>query len=430
MRRSLIIAAVAVAFFAGIGFTLIVALVKTGKSHTEHDQPAAATSAPPSERKVLYWFDPMVPRERFDKPGKSPFMDMMLVPKYADETAESGDAGGVRIETRLVQNLGVRTAKAVLDRLDRRLRASGAVAFDQRAVAVVQARVAAIVERLHVRAALDPVRAGDSLMTLIAPEWTAAQEEYLGLLVASSPDLDALRAAARQRLLLLGMSEAQILGIERRQHSDIRIVVSAPRAGVVTELGVREGAAVSPGMPLVTINGLATVWVNAAVPEAEAAIISTGARAIATVAAFPGRRFEGRVEALLPEVDAMTRTLRARIVLDNSDHELAPGMFANLELQPVAAGPRCVLVPSEAVIVTGARQVVIVAVGAGRFRAQQVRVGAEAEGRSEILEGLEEGERVVLSGQFLIDSEASLSGALARLDETGGEDGGAGETSP
>jgi Cu(I)/Ag(I) efflux system membrane fusion protein len=401
----------AVALLAFAAGAALVGLATRERAEHAHAPPAAAGA---DARKVLYWFDPMYPDQRFDKPGKSPFMDMQLVPKYADEGAAAG-VGTVTIDPRLVQNLGVRTAPAARGTLAGTVRATGVIAFDERAVAVVAAPVAAIVERLHVRAPLDPVEAGAPLATLLAPDWTAAQQEYLGLRRARSPGLDGLRAAARQRLRLLGMTEAQIRALERSGRADPRSVVRAPRAGVIGELGVREGAAVMPGTLLARINGLDTLWVEAAVPERAAGRVGAGATALATVPAFPGRAFEGTVDAVLPSLDPATRTVTARIVLDNAERALVPGMFAELELAPAGAVHERVLVPSEAVIATGTRQVVIVAEGQGRFRAQEVRVGAEDDGRTEILEGLAEGERVVLSGQFLIDSEASLSGALARL---------------
>ena len=369
--------------------------------------PAAA-----AKREVLYWYDPMYPQQKFEQPGKSPHMDMMLVPRYADEV---GAADGVRIEPRLLQNLGVRTARATLEALARRVRTTGVVAFDEGEVAVVQARVDGIVERLHVRAPWTPVRRGQPLFTLLAPEWTAAQEEYLALRSADHAGIESLRAAARQRLVLLGMDEGAIRALERDGRARARSVVAAPRDGVLAELMVRDGAGVAAGTPMARINGLDPVWIEAAVPERDAALVAAGARASATLAALPGQRFEGTVAALLPDVDPVTRTLTARIVLANGDGRLVPGMYPDIEFELATDGREHVVVPSEAVIATGRRHVVIVAQGRGSFRAQEVRVGIEADGRSEILDGIADGEEVVLSGQFLIDSEASLTGALSRL---------------
>jgi Cu(I)/Ag(I) efflux system membrane fusion protein len=263
------------------------------------------------------------------------------------------------------------------------------------------------------------VKRGETLVTLIAPDWTAAQEEYLSLSRAKTEGLDALRGAARERLVLLGMDESQIRAVERTGQAQTRILVGAPRAGVIGELAVREGATVMAGAPLLTLNGLDTVWMNAAVAEADSGRVGAGAKVTATLAAFPGETFDGTVEALLPDLDPATRTQRARIVLSNPQRRLAPGMFASVEIEPPPAAAQHILVPSEAVIATGTRNVVIVDAGKGSFRAQEVRIGDEAGGRTAVLDGLREGEAIVLSGQFLIDSEASLTGTLARL-ESGG----------
>jgi membrane fusion protein, copper/silver efflux system len=325
-----------------------------------------------------------------------------------------------------VQNLGLRSAKVARGALASTVRATGTVAFDERTVTVVQARVAGIVERLEVRAPLAAVKQGQALLTLLAPDWTAAQEEYLSLRRTRSEELGELREAARRRLLLLGMGEGQIRAIERSGQSQGRITITAPRDGVIGELSVREGATVMAGSPLLRINGLDTVWVNAAIPEAQISRVTSASSVEAELPAFPGERFEGRIDALLPDIDAATRTQTARIVLANRDHRLAPGMFAQVEFAASKASTESVLAPTEAVIATGTRSVVIVDDGKGRFRAQEVRIGEEASGKTEVLDGLNDGETVVLSGQFLIDSEASLTGTLARLG--GGKEAMEGET--
>ncbi|MCX7893995.1 MAG: efflux RND transporter periplasmic adaptor subunit [Burkholderiales bacterium] len=377
---------------------------------------ASASPAPAAEaakaggRRILYWYDPMVPQHRFDKPGKSPFMDMDLVPKYADEAEE----GTVSVSPRVVQNLGVRTAEARTGTLARRLEAVGAVGWNERAVVVLQARTPGFVERLYVRAPLDAVAKGAPLVALHAPEWAAAQEEYLALLGSQAEGAAELRPAARERLLRLGMSAGDIAALERDRRVHASVTLTAPIAGVVAELGAREGMAVMPGATLFRIVDLASVWVNAEVPEAYASWVRPGAAVEARVPAWPGETFRGKVSAILPEVDPETRTVRARVELANPGARLKPGMFATLAFAPPAAKP-AVLVPSEAVIRTGTRSVVLVAEGEGRFRPVDVEVGAEAGGETEILKGLSAGERVVVSGQFLVDSEASLRATGARL---------------
>ena len=406
MKSIRLILAMVLGFLVGIAATWF-ALHRTAS-------PTAPPASPPAlaDKKVLYWYDPMAPDRHFDKPGKSPTMDMQLVPRYANGSSE--DQGTVSVDSRAVQNLGVRTVRAERGTLSSAVRATGTVAFDERAVTVVQARVAGIVERLEVRAPLTVVKRGQPLLTLLAPDWTAAQEDYLALRRGQAQGLDELRAASRQRLLLLGMSEAQVRAIEQSGHAQTRITVTAPRAGVIGELSVRDGASVMPGAPLLRINGLDTVWINAAIPETQIGRVAPASSVQAEFPAFAGERFSGEIETLLPDIDAATRTQIARVVLRNPDHRLVPGMFARIEI--AAAKPAAsVLVPTDAVIATGTRSIVIVAEGQGRFRAQEVRIGDEANGKTQILDGIADGETVVLSGQFLIDSEASLSGTLARL---------------
>jgi membrane fusion protein, copper/silver efflux system len=383
-----------------------------GYRYAIHQMPATpeAGATAQGERKVLYWYDPMYPQQKFDKPGKSPFMDMQLVPKYADEAG--ANAGTVSISPQVMQNLGVRTAEAKSGAIEQRFEAVGTVAFNERAVVQLQARAAGFVEKLHARAPLDPVKKGTPLVELLYPDWAGAQEEYLLLRKSASSEL---AQAARQRLMLLGMSEAQVATVEREGKVRNRFTLTAPISGVIAELGVREGSTVNPGMTLFRIVDLSTVWINAEVPEAQASWVTPGARVEARVQAYPGRAFEGRVGALLPEVSAATRTVRTRVEVRNPGALLKPGMFATVAFER-RAQRESVLVPSEALIRTGTRDVVIVALGEGRFRATEVQVGAESGGQSEIRKGLNASDRVVLSGQFLVDSEASLSATVARLE--------------
>jgi len=378
--------------------------------------PAAAPTAAP-ERKVLYWHDPMVPQQKFDKPGKSPFMDMQLVPVYADEKpAESG----VSVSAQAQQSLGVRMAPAEVTGLALELRATGYVQADERAMARAEVRSTGWVEKLHVRALNDPVRAGQVLAEIYSPDLLAAQEEYLltrRMAQANAGDA-ALAQAARRRLELLGMPAESIARLDSGGAAERRVPLLAPISGVVSELAVREGAMVQAGAAAFTITDLSTVWVSIEVPEARGAVLRQGVSATAIVRTLPGKTFAGRLDYVYPDVNAQTRTLRARIVLANPGLALKPGMFADVQL--ASAARKSLTVPTEAVIQTGTRSVVIVAEN-GRFRPAQVRVGAEAQGRSEILEGLKAGEQVVVSGQFLIDSEAGLRGALDRLQTPAGE---------
>jgi len=380
---------------------------------TMADQAVAPAAPAGGDRKVLYWYDPMYPAQKFDKPGKSPFMDMQLVPKYADESAAA--PGTIAVNPQVVQNLGVRIAEVTRGTLQRRFEAVGSVAYNERAVVQLQSRAAGFVEKLHVRAPLDPVRKGAPLVEILYPEWVGAQEEYLLLRRSASADMQPLAQAARQRMLLLGMSDAEIRRIEQEGKAHSRFVVVSPISGVVADLGVREGMTVAQGAPLFRLVDLSTVWVNAEVPEAQVALVRPGSPVEAHVTGYPGSVFAGRVGAILPEVNPTTRTVKARIEVANSEMRLKPGMFATLAFTEEARS-EVVIVPSESVIRTGVRNVVIVALGQGKFQAREVQLGTEAGGKLEIAKGLSAGDKVVLSGQFLIDSEASLSGALARLE--------------
>jgi Cu(I)/Ag(I) efflux system membrane fusion protein len=387
-----------------------------GMSHPQAPSPGAPAAEGTGDRKVLYWYDPMYPQQRFDKPGKSPFMDMMLVPKYADA---GGDESGVSISSRVVQNLGVRTAEARAGSLAPKLAAVGNVEYNERAVVLVQTRTAGFVEKLHVRAPLDPVREGQPLVEILFPEWAGAQAEYLAVRRLAGPDVGPLQHAARERLLLLGMTEEQVAAVEREGRVQPRVTLRAPVSGVVAELGAREGMTVAAGTTLFRIAALGTVWVVAEVPEAQAGMLVPGERAEARVPAYPDDVFTGRMSAILPDVNAVTRTVRARIEVANPGGKLKPGMYATVTLG--GRGRAALLIPAEAVIKTGERSVVILAAGEGRFRAVDVEVGMESGADAEIRKGLKAGDRVVVSGQFLIDSEASLRTTLARLEGAGAE---------
>ena len=372
--------------------------------------PAPAHAPSGQAPRALYWYDPMHPQQRFDKPGKSPFMDMELVPKYA---GEASDDAGVAINPRLAQNLGIRTAEARPGSLVPALSATGNVEYNERNMVVVQPRANGFIEKLHVRAPLDPVRAGAPLADVLFPEWVAAQEELLFVRRLPHAESDTLLAAARQRLALLGMSEEQVAAVERDARVHNRMTLRSPISGVVAELGAREGMTVASGATLFRIAGLDTVWVVAQVPESQAALLVPGAQADVRVPAYPNERFAGRVSAILPELSTTTRTVRARLEVQNPGGRLKPGMYATLSF--AAPGKEALVVPADAVIRTGVRSVVILAEAEGRFRAAEVETGMEAGGNVEIRKGLNAGDKVVVSGQFLIDSEASLRSALPRL---------------
>lgn len=357
-------------------------------------------------RKVLYWYDPMAPSQHFDRPGKSPFMDMQLIPKYADEGPSEA---GLVIDPARTQSLGLRVVEARMGSLGSSLTATGTIDFNQRDVAIVQARASGFVQRVYGRAPGDVVGAGAPLADLLVPEWAGAQTEYLA--VRRTGDT-ALTRAARQRLALLGIPAGTIAAVERGGRPHNVITVSSPTGGVIKTLGVRAGMTVTAGQTLAEINGLGTVWLNAAVPEAIAGQLKPGQPVQATLTAFPGQTLSGRVSTILPDIQADSRTLTVRIELPNRGGHLKPGMFATVSFG--GSAQTALLVPSEALIRTGKRTLVMLALGKGHYQPAEVQVGRESGDVTEIVAGLDEGDKIVASGQFLIDSEASLSGAEAR----------------
>lgn len=397
-RRQMIAAAAGAVVIAAAAFGL-------GRM-TSH--PTTTTSAPASEadRKILYWYDPMVPAQHFDKPGKSPFMDMQLQPKYA---GDAPGGAGVQVDPARTQNLGVRVATVERGVLPSGVTATGVIDFNARDVAVVQAKAAGFVQRVYGRAPGDVVSAGAPLADVLVPEWAGAQGEYLAVRRIGDA---ALTQAARQRLQLLGMPPALVAAVERGGKVRNVVTLSTPTGGVIKTLSVRNGMTVSAGETLAEVNGLGRVWLNAAVPEAMAGQVRVGETVAASLAAYPGQTFNGRVTAILPQAQAESRTLTARVELPNSGGRLRPGMFASV-LFGGAAQP-ALLVPSEAVIRTGKRTLVMLARPGGRYAPAEIRAGREADGKTEVLAGLSDGEKVVASGQFLLDSEASLSGVQPR----------------
>ncbi|MBX3620789.1 MAG: efflux RND transporter periplasmic adaptor subunit [Rhizobacter sp.] len=401
-RMQLSVITVAAALLIGGAFYL-------GRSTAGHS-PVAASAAPasaPGERKVLYWQDPMVPGQRFDKPGKSPFMDMQLQPVYADEASDSG----VKVSPQVQQNLGIRTAVVKKADVSSSFDAVGAVQFDERLNVAVQTRTAGYLERLNVRAPMERVAKGQALGTVFAPEWLGPLNEIVAL--KRSGASAELLAAARERTRAMSIPADLVRQAEEGGTPNARYTLSAPAAGVVAELGVREGVAVSPGMTLFRIAGLEKVWAVAEVPEAQAVRLTRGQKVTAALQADPGQTFTGTMQEVLPQVNAATRTLQARFEVDNKGGKLVPGML--LRLQVVGPVSSRLVVPAEAVIRTGTRAVAIVRKDNGAFEPREVKLGADLGDQLEVVQGLAEGDQVVASGQFLVDSEARLRSVLGSL---------------
>lgn len=398
MRNSTIslVVLAALAIGGGVGYQL----AKRGQM---------STASAETQQNVLYWYDPMYPQQHFPAPGKSPFMDMPLVPKYQESTAAEVSPA-VQVSQRLQQNLGVRLATVAKGQLARTLHVSGVLTFDERDFSVLQARTGGYVERTYGRATGDVVAKGAPLADVLTPEWAGLQEEYLALQRSGDTEL---RAAARQRLLLAGMPSDLINRIDRTGKVQHSVTLLAPTAGVIQALEIRPGMTVTPGATVAKINGIANVWLEAAVPEAQAQGLHEGQAVQANLAAFPGEPVPGKLTALLADADLQSRTLRVRIELPNPGGRLRPGMTAQVSLHPAGQADDSLLVPAEAIIRTGKRDLVMLSEDGGRFRPVEVVLGQESGGQVVVLRGLQAGQHIVASGQFLLDSEASLKGIEA-----------------
>ena len=367
--------------------------------------PGVATE---SRREILYWVAPMDPEFRRDGPGKSP-MGMDLVPVYAD-TADRA-AGIVAIDPAVVSNLGVRTAIAERGSLPRVIDTTAYVSYDEDTVQHVHTRVDGWIENLAATAAGDLVTAGDLLFELYSPTLVNAQQEYLAALRSGSASL---KLASRERLLSLGITAAELERLDGEGKVRQRLRVYAERNGVIADLGVRDGMYVTPNTDVISIASLDTVWVFGDVLERQAGWVKPGQAATLRFESLPGERYSAEIDYVYPELDPVTRTLRVRMRLQNLDSLLRPNMFGRVEIDGLETGP-IVHVPREAVIRSGHDSRIVVELGDGRFESREIRLGVESGDRIAIRSGLRAGESVVVSGQFLIDSESSVGSALARM---------------
>ena len=362
------------------------------------------------QRPVLYWYDPMSPQHHFDQPGKSPFMDMELVPKYASSDAAVDQAdNGVRIDARVAQNIGMREAVVERIALTSVIEATGILTFNERDVAIEQVRSAGLVERVWPLAPGDVITAGQPLVELLVPAWAAAQSEFLALRAGADP---ALVNAARERLRIIGLPAAQIEELEKSGRARQSFILHSARSGVLESLDVRSGMALMAGQTIAKIQGIDNIWLEVAVPENRAGAVRLGGDAQVALAAYPELSFTGKIIAVLPELAASSRTLRVRIELPNPLGRLRAGMSAQVRLAD-NSGEVALAVPTEAVIRTGTRALVMAVQEHGRFTPVQIELGPEIDNRTVVTAGLVEGQRIVASAQFLLDSEASLSSGIA-----------------
>jgi Cu(I)/Ag(I) efflux system membrane fusion protein len=381
------------------------------------DAPMAHNStapAPSADRRILYYRNPMGLPDTSPVPKKDS-MGMDYLPVYADEAGDP--RGTVRINPGRIQTLGVRTEEVVMrPALTRTLRATGNLQFNERRLATVTTKVGGWIEHLTVAASGDPVKRGQVLAEIYAPDLVAAEEEYLiaarmsgGMTHGGSGGLE---AASLQRLRALDVPEDEIARLRKTGKAQRRIAVRAPADGVVIEKPAQEGMRIEAGQPLYKTADLVDLWLIAEVQEQDLGLVHPGQSAEARLTAFPGRSFDGTVEFIYPSLSPETRTARVRIVIPNPDQVLRAAMYASVEIAtPAAAGP-VLAIPSSAVIDSGARQVVLIDRGEGRFEPRPVRLGAQGGDWVEVTEGVKAGEKVVTGANFLIDAESNLRAAL------------------
>jgi len=393
------------------------------------DQPASGaggvTAAEPSpsaggNRRILYYRNPMGLADTSPVPKKDS-MGMDYAPVYADENAAGDVPGIVSVSPGRLQTLGVRTAEVVFrPTVAHAVRATGSVQFDERHLATVTTKVAGWIEHLTVAATGDPVRRGQVLAEIYAPDLVAAEEEYLvaarlgGAMAGNTThgDAGALVAASLQRLRVLDVPDDEIARLRRTGQATRRIAVHAPADGVVIDKPVQEGMRVEPGQPLYKTADLADVWLIAEVQEQDLGAVQPGALAEASFVAFPGRTFTGTVDFIYPSLSTETRTARVRVVIPNPDRLLRAAMYANVQIGAAATAGPALAVPISAVIDSGTRRVVLIDRGGGRFEPRQVRLGAQGDDWVQVLDGAKAGEKVVTGASFLIDAESNLRTAL------------------
>ncbi|EJB8416657.1 efflux RND transporter periplasmic adaptor subunit [Vibrio vulnificus] len=402
--KSLQIATVALLIGGALGFT-------ANQYFNGHDMSAMAATDNKASNEPLYWVAPMDPNYKRDKPGKSP-MGMDLIPVYADDLAGANDKPGtVKIDPSVENNLGVKTAAVELAKLSPRIETVGYIAFDESQLWQTNVRVSGWVEKLYINAVGEQVKKGDVLFTLYSPELVKAQEELLN---AKRTGRDGLVKGATERLLSLGVDREQINQVIRRGKASQTIEIKALANGVIASLNIREGGYLSPAQAVISAGPLNEVWVDAEVFERQAHWLINGSQASMTLDALPGKAWQGEVDYVYPILDPKTRTLRMRLKFANPNGELKPNMFANITLQPVSDS-EVLTVPKSSVIRSGGMTRVVLAEGEGKYRSARIETGREADDKVEVLQGLNQGDRIVTSAHFMLDSESSQSADLSRI---------------
>ena len=382
---------------------------KPGKSPMGMDLVAVYAETEKAEPKILYWVAPMDANYRRDKPGKSP-MGMDLVAVY-DETGEESEAGLVKISAAVENNLGVRTGSVVKDDFKIAINSLGTVQVNEDAIWQINSRVSGWIEKLYVKSLGIEVKKGQALFELYSPELVKAQESLFN---AINLNRSTLISSSKARLQALGVSRGQINNIIKRKKVLQNITVYAPQKGTISELKLNEGAFISPATQVIKAVNLDSVWVDVEVFAAQVSLVKLGDKAIMSLDYFPGQEWLGQVDFIYPEMNANNRTLRVRLQFDNPTGQLKPNMFTSVTLTP-ELNKNVLQIPREAVIYAGNMNRVVLALGNGKFKSVLVNLGLENKDAVEVLSGLNEGQKIVTSAQFLLDSESSISADFDRM---------------
>jgi multidrug efflux pump subunit AcrA (membrane-fusion protein) len=395
--------------------------------YAEDEPPAASTSnessasTKPGERKILFWYDPMHPAYKADKPGIAPDCGMQLVPKYAEDgNMANMPAGTVKIAADKQQMMGVRTATVERKPLEREIHTTAQIVADEARIAHVHVKTSGFIEKIYVDFVGQLVKKGQPLFTLYSPDLVSTEEEYL---IAKrgekalggapyqevSQGAQSLLRSARERLRLWDITDAQIKKLDETGEVEKTMTFYSPISGFVTDRKAFPGTSITPDMELYTLSDLSTVWATADIYEYEVPYVRLGQRVNLSLSYYPGKTYSGRISFLYPTVDPQTRTVKARIEIANPHFALKPQMFADAQIK-VDYGTK-LIVPQEAVLNSGMEQIVFVVHDGGVFEPRIVTVGPVVNGSVVILSGLKEGETIITSGNFLIDSESKLKSA-------------------
>lgn len=380
---------------------------------------------PETGKKIKYWAAPMDPTYIRNEPGKSP-MGMDLVPVYEEEGGEKEPASTIRIDPVTIQNMGVRMGRVKRKTLVKHIRAFGNITYDEKRIYAINTKFNGWIEKLYVNFIGEMVKKGQPLFDIYSPELVTAQEEYLlslqynaSLKESPYPSIregaQRLLKASRTRLRYWDLSEKQIKKIENTGNVQKTITIYSPAKGVVIDKIAFQGHHVKAGEHLYKIADLSRVWVDVEIYEYELPWIKKGMPAKMELSYIPGKTFTGKVLYVYPFLTAKTRTARLRLEFPNPDYQLKPDMYANVNLESAVAGDSLVI-PQEAVIDSGVRKVVFVALGKGKFQPREVKLGLEGnDNEFQILEGLKENEQIVISAQFMLDSESRLREAIQKM---------------